>query len=62
MPGLVDCHVHPAQYIDTGTEPFASLDLILNTIIPAEVAFRNMTFARQVSMELVVSKFYSAVI
>ena len=61
MPGLVDCHIHPAQYVDTGTEPLPYFDFVLNTLIPTEVAFRNMTLAREVSMELVVSKFYITV-
>ena len=60
MPGLVDCHLHPAHYFDTGTEPMSSFEFVINTLIPAEVAFRNTTFAREVSMALVVSRFYSA--
>ena len=58
MPGLVDCHLHPAQYSTAGVVPgtFASL---LDTYIPAELAFRNTTFAREQSMTLVVSRLYT---
>ena len=62
MPGLVDCHIHPAQYVDTGKEPLEYLDVVINTIIPTEVLFRNTTFAQETSMALVVSRFYSTVI
>ena len=62
MPGLVDCHLHPAQYLDAGTEPLAFFDFVVNTLIPTEVIFRNTTIARETSMALIVSRFYSAVI
>ena len=52
MPGLVDCHIHPAQYVTTGIQDGASM---LTNYIPSEVAFRNTTVAREVSMALVVS-------
>ena len=56
MPGLVDCHLHPAQYIRAGTKQGPTfVDYVLNTLIPSEVPFRNTTFAREVSMALVVS-------
>lgn len=58
MPGLVDCHLHTAQYIRAGTKQGPSfLDYVINTLIPSEVPFRNTTFAREVSMALVVSRF-----
>ena len=55
MPGLVDCHLHTAQYVRTGIEMTTFFDLVLNIFIPTEVAFRNITVAREVSMALVVS-------
>ena len=61
MPGLVDCHFHPAQYNTAGVVPGAFADL-LNTYIPAELAFRNTTFAREQSMTLVVSNFYTVTV
>ena len=59
MPGLVDCHLHPTQYIDAGKEPTATFgDFVANTIIPTDVEFRNITFAREASLAIVVSSFY----
>ena len=55
MPGLVDCHLHPANYIRAGTETTTFFDYLFKTIIPTEVAFRNTTVARKVSMAVVVS-------
>ena len=59
MPGLVDCNLNAPQYIDAGLEITSGLDYNLNTLIPTEVAFQNTTFAREVSMTLVVSRFLS---
>ena len=61
MPGLVDCHFHPAQYSNAGIVPGTFADL-LTTYIPAELAFRNTTFAREQSMTLVVSKLYTVTV
>ena len=55
MPGLVDCHLHPAQYSTAGVVAETLVDQLLNTYVPAELAFRNTTFAREQSMTLVVS-------
>ena len=69
MPGLVNCHGHPASYFDVG-EPFLDfvdvgdpfLNFVHTTFIPRDLAFRNTTVAREVSMALVVSRFYIHVI
>ena len=55
MPGLVDCHLHPAHYIRAGTETLSLFDFSFKTLIPTEVAFRNTTVAQNVSMAVVVS-------
>ena len=60
MPGLVDCHFHPAQYSIAGIVPGTFPDL--STLISAELAFRNTTFAREQSMALVVSRFYTVTV
>ena len=59
MPGLVDCHLHPAQYSTAGVVAETLVDQLLNTYVPAELAFRNTTFAREQSMTLVVSRLYT---
>ena len=59
MPGLVDCHLHPAQYSTAGVVADTLVDQLLNTYVPAELAFRNTTFAREQSMTLVVSRLYT---
>ena len=57
MPGLVNCHVHPAFYFDVGKQASSFLDFVRATFIPRDLAFRNTTVAREVSMALVVSGF-----
>ena len=52
MPGFVDCHFHPAQYSTAGVER-------PDAYVPAELAFRNTTFAQEQSMKLIVSRFYT---
>ena len=52
MPGFVDCHFHPAQYSTAGLGRSG----IFEAYVPAELAFRNTTFAREESMTLIVSR------
>ena len=58
MPGLVNCHVHPAFYYDVGKQATSFFEFVSTTFIPRDVAFRNTAVAREVSMALVVSRFY----
>ena len=54
MPGLVDCHLHPNIYSIAGIVADSLLDYV-----NAELAFRNTTFARELSTKLVVSRLYT---
>ena len=57
MPGLVDCHFNPPLYFRAGTTVTTFFDLLVNTLAPGELMFRNVTYAREVSTEVVVCMF-----
>jgi len=55
MPGFVDTHFHASQYHGTGLgydRPF--FEWAPTFFANPEIAFRNATFARQLSLEFVV--------
>lgn len=56
MPGLVDTHIHAAQYSYAGTGLDLPLLQWLNTYtFPAESRFKNLEFANSVYTQVVVS-------
>jgi len=54
MPGLVDCHFNLPLYFRAGTTVTTFFDILVNTLVPGELMFRNVTYAREVSTEVVV--------
>ena len=54
MPGLVDCHSHPYQYSRAGVDISSFVEFIRDTLTTSDLMFRNTTYAREVSMRIVV--------
>ena len=54
MPGLVDCHFNPLEYFRLGADFANNAEFVVSTFVPGEQMFRNVTYAREVSLDAVV--------
>jgi len=53
MPGLVDTHFNTLEYFRLGAEFSSNAEFVFTTFVPGEQMFRNVTYAREVSMDIV---------